>query len=214
MPGAVPSGLGIGWLPRGNMACTTFRSGMGRLRRANNSRMCASDPSSSTRSVPANRAKASRVRSSAVGPRPPLAITTSARSTACRNTTTFSSRSSATVVWQTTRMPRSSNRWLSHWLLVSSRWPVVISSPIEITSACTGSSQWFEEFTFGSPPSYPALDRQVIRCRGSGSAIGVSLKGARYFGAAMQLPGLFGGVGWTPLLVMPVCGILQTHSRV
>src|SRR5688572_24232906 len=79
---------------------------------------------------------ACRVRSSAVGPRPPDAITRSARSQAWRKTRTFAARSSATVLWNITVTPSSPSRSLSHWLLVSSRWPLVSSSPMEMTSAC------------------------------------------------------------------------------
>ena len=35
IPGALPCGLGIGRLPRGNRACTTLAGGIGRWRRAN-----------------------------------------------------------------------------------------------------------------------------------------------------------------------------------
>src|SRR5262245_60915377 len=33
-------------------------------------------------------------------------------------------------------MPSSPSRSLNHWLFVSSRWPLVSSSPMEMTSAC------------------------------------------------------------------------------
>jgi hypothetical protein len=33
------------------------------------------------------------------------------------------------------------SRWLNHWLLVSSRWPLVNSSPIEMISARMGSKE-------------------------------------------------------------------------
>ena len=55
-------------------------------------------------------ASASRVRSSSVGPSPPVAITTSARSSASRKQATLSARSSATVVWKATGMPISPSR--------------------------------------------------------------------------------------------------------
>ena len=62
-----------------------LRSGIARPRRANRLRMWASAASSCTSSTPAAAAMASRVRSSAVGPSPPVATTTSARSIAVRN---------------------------------------------------------------------------------------------------------------------------------
>ena len=89
MPGAVPWGLAIGWLPRGNWAWSAFRSGIERVRRAKSWRMWARAASSWTRSTPVAAAMASRVRSSAVGPRPPVATTKSARSIAARKTATL-----------------------------------------------------------------------------------------------------------------------------
>src|SRR4051812_43351241 len=97
--------------------------------------MCFKEASSRIRSTPATAARASRVRSSWVGPRPPLARTIWARCVAMRKVLILSSSSSATVVCQATGMPISASRRLSHWLLVSRFWPLVISVPIEIISA-------------------------------------------------------------------------------
>src|SRR5436190_14161476 len=109
--------------------------GISRLRRAKRALMWASEASSCTSGTPARSASPCRVRSSAVGPRPPVATMTSARSHACRKTRTLSVRWSPTVVWNATGTPISSSRSASHWLLVSSRWPVVSSSPMEMISA-------------------------------------------------------------------------------
>ena len=86
MPGAVPCGLRITRLPAGNMDCSSFCGGMGRFRRANSRRMCSkASPSSTQPRGRWPRANASRVRSSAVGPSPPVATTRSARPIARRN---------------------------------------------------------------------------------------------------------------------------------
>ena len=47
----------------------------------------------------------------------------------------LSARSSPTVVWKATGTPISANRRLSQRLLVSRFWPLVISLPMEMTSA-------------------------------------------------------------------------------
>ena len=70
--------------------------------------------------APVARARHSRVKSSAVGPSPPVATTTSARAMAWRNASAPGSNSSPTVEWHSTRMPNSSSRWLSHCEFVSS----------------------------------------------------------------------------------------------
>ena len=80
-------------------------------------------------------ARTSRVRSSAVGPRPPVAITTSARMHAIRKASIPASSVSATVVWNVTGIPRTPSSAEIQRLFVSSRWPVVNSSPMAITSA-------------------------------------------------------------------------------
>ena len=135
IPGAVPIGLASGSLPAGNSACTRLRSGIARPRCWKNRSMNSSDGSWSTSSTPASCARASRVRSSSVGPSPPVISTMSARSAAMRNAWTFSSRSSATVVCQWTGMPSSASSRLSHWLLVSSFCPLVSSVPMAMISA-------------------------------------------------------------------------------
>ena len=77
---------------------THGRSGISRLRRANMPRIISSDGSCSKSREPVSRARASRVRSSSVGPRPPVISTISARATAVRRAPTLASRSSAIVV--------------------------------------------------------------------------------------------------------------------
>ena len=57
-----------------------------------------------------------------------------ARPAAMRKASMLASRSSATVVCQPTGTPISARRRLSHWLLVSRFWPLVISLPMEMIS--------------------------------------------------------------------------------
>src|SRR5262249_44361711 len=83
--------------------------------------------------------------SSWVGPSPPLLSTSPARPAATRKAATLSARSSATLVCQPTGMPTSARRRLSHWLLVSRFWPLVISLPMEMISAFMGGPR-------GAPP--------------------------------------------------------------
>ena len=104
-PGAVPTRFGSGSAPSGKSAWTRFRSGISRFRRANIAAIASSEPASSTSGTPAAFARASRVRSSWVGPSPPVITTRSARSNANRNAWTFSARSSLTVVWNRTGDP-------------------------------------------------------------------------------------------------------------
>ncbi len=119
MPGAVPIGFARGSAPWGNNAWTRFRPAIGRFRRANIASIAASEAASSTRGTAAHCARASRVRSSCVGPRPPVMMTTSARSNAARKAARWSSNSSPKVVWKATGIPIEPSCWLSHRLLVS-----------------------------------------------------------------------------------------------
>ena len=69
-----------------------------------------SDAASSTRPTPATAASASRVRSSWVGPRPPLVRIRSARPIAVLKTAMFSARSSPSAEWKWTGDSESSER--------------------------------------------------------------------------------------------------------
>ena len=83
-PGAVPRGLGR-IVPEGMIvACLMLRAGMSLPRPAKKARSVAAAPGSTRASSPTARAMASRVMSSSVGPRPPVQMTTSERSSAVR----------------------------------------------------------------------------------------------------------------------------------
>ncbi len=81
-PGAVPRGLGMAWAEGMSMACLTLRSGKLKPREAKKSRRRCSVSTSTYISSPRARAMASRVKSSSVGPRPPVMRTMSERSRA------------------------------------------------------------------------------------------------------------------------------------
>ena len=133
------------------------RTGSGRRRRRAGSgpawRCWASSPARASGSAPGwprARARAARagtpmaaattsaVRSSSVGPRPPLMTTRSEREVVSRSAAARSSRSSPTSVLRRAITPRSQSRSMSHTELVSRIWPVRSSSPVASSSTCSG----------------------------------------------------------------------------
>ena len=54
---------------------------------------------------------------------------------AIRRASTFSARSSPSAVWKWTGIPSAPSSRLSHWLFVSSDWPLTSSLPIATISA-------------------------------------------------------------------------------
>ena len=116
--------------PSGNRACLRLFSGMVRPNEANSLRMSSATSCEKVSPTPATCATSSVVRSSAVGPMPPVEITTSACVMACRHAHTMRSATSPTVTMDATSRPASislSAIWLA---LVSTTFPVVISSPV------------------------------------------------------------------------------------
>ena len=82
-PGAVPTGLAMISAPSGRMACLRLLTGMRAPERSNRAISAASVAVSFTRGAPKVSASVSAVRSSSVGPRPPVIISSSDRRTAC-----------------------------------------------------------------------------------------------------------------------------------
>ena len=80
-PGAVPTGLSTTTAPSGMRACSRLFSAISRPRERKNWRMRSAWTGSMSRGTPATPAKVSLVRSSVVGPRPPVERT---RSACCR----------------------------------------------------------------------------------------------------------------------------------
>ncbi len=89
----------------------------------------------STRGTPSTSANASRVTSSSVGPRPPVRITRSARSSARRRCSATSRRLSPTTVFDRSSIPSEARRSASRSEFVSSRVEPSSSLPIAMISA-------------------------------------------------------------------------------
>ena len=109
-PGAVPSGFGSARAEGMSQACFVLRSGMVRPRPANHARRSASSTASTAGVSPSAAAIASRVRSSSVGPRPPVATTSSLRASARSNASLQRPRLSPTVCMCRQSIPRSARR--------------------------------------------------------------------------------------------------------
>ena len=147
----------------------------------------------------------SRVRSSCVGPSPPVEMTRSARPQAILNAAMLSARSSATVVWKPTGMPISASRRLSHWQFVSRFCPLVNSLPMERISAFMGGlALW----SAGVPPARLRVEMRPGRPRSTEKnhpgVVGVDrVNRGRYAGGTMRTSyylvtaaGRGGSVGW------------------
>ena len=157
-PGAEPRAFGITLAPRGTRAWASLIGGIVSPRSLKRARI----PSRASRSRMSRRrntvAITLRVMSSDVGPRPPVAITTSARWTAVRNASPRRSGSSPTVVWYEGQSPASarSPEIMSRFVFGTSPWrsslPIVMTSAIMI-----------------APPEGRAVMPPATRARGSGA---------------------------------------------
>ena len=121
--------------PSGTIACLRFTSAIVRPSRRKRSSMCFITASFRTSLRPSNSATASRVKSSCVGPSPPLAITSSTRPSAPRKASFTSSFRSPTTVLRVTTMPRRFNWPVRNSELVSVRSGVSSSEPTAMISA-------------------------------------------------------------------------------
>src|SRR5579859_816548 len=137
-PGAVPRGFSRTSAPSGTMAWRRFTAGMSRLKLRNLASIARTTSSFRCRRRPRSSATVSRVRSSSVGPRPPLAITTGTRFSASRNASASSSRLSPTIVFRKTSMPSLFNSSVMKSELVSTRSGVRSSDPTAMISAFMG----------------------------------------------------------------------------
>ena len=134
-PGAVPRGFSRTSAPSGTMAWRRLTAGISRLKLRNRASMWRTT-SSLRRSLRLRRsATVSRVRSSSVGPRPPLAITTGTRWSASRKASARSSRLSPTMVLRRTSMPSLFNSSVRKREFVSIRSGVSSSEPTAMISA-------------------------------------------------------------------------------
>ena len=109
-PGAVPFAFGSTLAPCRMSACCELFSGIWMRRSAKRLYISATRLWSRFNSMPSAAATASRVRSSCVGPRPPMKIAMSARWIAVRAAEVRCSRLSPTMVLKATLMPNSLRR--------------------------------------------------------------------------------------------------------
>jgi len=110
-------------------------SGIGRPLAAKKRLMRSAEAESSTSGTPSTLATVSLVRSSAVGPMPPVEITTSACASAWRHAHASRSGQSPTVSTQTTSTPISKSLSAIQLAFESTMRPVVSSSPVERMAA-------------------------------------------------------------------------------
>jgi hypothetical protein len=134
-PGAVPFGFGSAVADGMSHACFRLISGNRRLRRAQSSRSQRSIPASTAGSSPHAAAIDSRVRSSGVGPRPPVETTRSTRPRASAYARLTVARSSRSAVIRTTCTPSAVSDRASSPAFVSRVSPTVSSVPMLSTSA-------------------------------------------------------------------------------
>ncbi len=112
-----------------------FISGKGSPRRFHSARSQRSSPGSTTGVSPHTAAMASRVRSSGVGPRPPVEITRSARSRALANASRTTSRTSGTATRRSMATPAAVRPRASSPAFVSRVSPTVSSAPMDTIEA-------------------------------------------------------------------------------
>src|SRR5918994_4178827 len=137
-PGAVPRGLSMVRAPSGTSAWRRFISAIRWTPMPpNRSRSHASSSGWRTRATPATSARASRVTSSWVGPRPPVRMTASARPRASRMASAIREVLSPTTVWRRQSQPTSARRWPIQAALVLTIWPSSSSVPTPMISQRT-----------------------------------------------------------------------------
>src|SRR6516164_1694008 len=134
LPGP-PRGFSSTSAPSGTMACRRFTAGMSRLKLRKRASMARTTSSLRSKRRPSRSARVSRVRSSSVGPRPPLAITTGTRFKASRKASASSSRRSPTMVLRRTSIPSLLSSSVRNSELVSIRSGVSNSEPTAMISA-------------------------------------------------------------------------------
>ena len=139
IPGAVPQSLGRGSVPAGNMAWVRLLAAMAHPRRLKCSSMSARLFSSRASSHRIALAIACRVRSSSVGPSPPVMMISSASRQHASIAPRICSSRSLTVTCRTTRTPTRASSRDSHAEFVSTLCPVINSCPTLTIAAFTTS---------------------------------------------------------------------------
>src|SRR6478609_6475635 len=134
-PGAVPLGFGSIAADAMRHACFTFTDGNGCRRRVHSPSSQARVGGSTSSGSPHSSATDSRVRSSGVGPSPPVVTTRSARVRASRSAATTTGWSSGRFATRSTVTPFATSDRARSPLLVSVVSPTVSSVPIATSSA-------------------------------------------------------------------------------
>ena len=159
-PGAVPRSLGTAVDEGISHACLRFVSGKPIPRRSKRWRSHCSSFGSTRGRSPTTAAIASRVRSSGVGPRPPVVTTRSAAESASPNAALTVSSLSGSASIQATSTPTSASDRARSPLLVSRVSPAVISLPTAsrtaVWSGLVGGCDFSMTGVYGQRPD-PAL---------------------------------------------------------
>src|ERR1700676_2432601 len=153
-PGAVPRGFSNTSAPSGTIAWRRLTAGMSRLKLRNRASIARTTSSFRCRRRPRSSASVSRVRSSSVGPSPPLVSTTGTRFSASRNASASNSRLSPTIVFRKTSMPSLFNSSVKKSEFVSTRSGVRSSDPTAMISA-------FMEIIVAHPAEQPGRTRAI-----------------------------------------------------
>ena len=139
MPGAVPVGFGNTAAPSGKNACLRLLGEQKRPRAPMRAWMSIQISGCSTRGVSKAAAIVSVVRSSGVGPRPPVVINTRQRPAASRTAAIRRGRLSPTTLWRWWAMPRAASCSASQRALPLVMLPSSSSVPMQRISALTAS---------------------------------------------------------------------------
>ena len=134
MPGAVPRGLLSTVAPAGSSACLQLLAAIGLPRALSFALMSASTSLRSSRGALKAAARVSVVRSSGVGPKPPVQINTRQRREASSTTSINLSRLSPTTVWRKWGMPSRANSSASQRALPLTMLPSSNSVPMQSSS--------------------------------------------------------------------------------
>ena len=134
MPGAVPHRLGRTAAPRGTSAWHRFRSAIVRPRRAQRSVSSRQISSRNSSGAAKSSATATLVRSSFVGPNPPVVMTRRVRPSACATASRTASGASGTEVRRVIRKPAPESAWPRKAELESTMKPRSSSLPMVTSS--------------------------------------------------------------------------------
>ena len=131
IPGAVPVGLGNTSAPCGNSACLRLLTPKLRPRARSLASRSASTSGRSSKGTPKQAAKVSVVRSSGVGPKPPVQISSRLRSAASKTASRKRSGLSPTTPWRKWGMPSEASDSASQRALPLRMLPSSSSVPMQ-----------------------------------------------------------------------------------